>query len=209
MRKEQFEKEEFYHIYNRGVDKRKIFLDDTDRIRFIHSLYVFNNFLDIPMRFNIRTLEPQNFLTPIEPFVRILGGCLMSNHYHLILTPSRKGGISKFLQKVGLSQTNYFNKRYDRIGRLFESTFKAKHIDRQEYAAYLSQYIHLNPADLFRTKSGTKEEGFEKMVSYPWSTLADYVGGKSNFSIVLDTSFRDNILGLTPEEYKKFVFEMY
>ncbi|MBI2640435.1 MAG: transposase [Candidatus Sungbacteria bacterium] len=208
MRKEQFEEGEFYHIYNRGVDKRQIFLNDREMLRFIHALYIFNNFLDIPARFNLISLTPKELLTPIEPHVEIIAGCLMPNHYHLLLTPKRKDGISKFFHKVGLSHTNYFNKVHERSGRLFESTFKAKHVDSHEYANYLTEYIHLNPIALYRTKSGT-EKALETVKGYKWSTLPIYLGGKSQFSLLVNTSFRQNLLGLSAPEYNDLVEDIY
>src|SRR3989338_6799044 len=170
MRKEQFEEGEYYHIYNRGVDKRSTFNNDSDRVRFVHGLYILNNFLEIPHRFNVYKLSPEASLSPIKPYVKIVAGCLMPNHFHLMMSPLQKDGISKFLQKFGTSYTKYFNTKHERSGRLFESTFKAKHIDRHEYASYLTQYIHLNPLKMFQAKLGT-EEALLKMQEYQWSSL--------------------------------------
>lgn len=209
MRKEIFEKGEYYHVYSRGVDKRQIFLDDRDRTRFIHAMYILNNFLEIPFRFDLYTLEPQKLLIPIEPYVEIAAGCLMPNHYHLMVTPLRKNGISSFFHKVGTSYTKYFNIKHERTGRLFSSTFRAKHVDKQEYAAYLTQYIHLNHvnlAELCQAKLGTRR--FEEIEKYPWSTLPDYIGSKSRLSLLLTSNFRDKILDLTAGEYQKFFHEL-
>lgn len=209
MRKEIFEKGQYYHIYDRGVDRRQIFLDDRDRTRFVHAMYILNNFLEIPFRFDLYHLEPQKLLTPIEPYVEIVAGCLMSNHYHLMVTPLRKNGISSFFHKVGTSYTKYFNIKHERTGRLFSSTFKAKHVDKQEYAAYLTQYIHLNPVELCQAKLGTKEK-LEKIEKYPWSTLPDYIGSKSKLSLLLSKSgnFRSEVLDLTAGGYQKFLYEL-
>ncbi len=150
MRKEAFVEGEYYHIYSRGVDKRPIFNNDRDKARFIHTLYILNNFQEIPYRFDVVKLTPKEHLTPIKPYVEVAAGCLMSNHYHFLLCPLKKDGISGLMHKIGTSYTKYFNIKHERSGRLFESTFKAKHVDRHEYAAYLTQYIHLNPATLFQ-----------------------------------------------------------
>lgn len=210
MRKEIFEIGEYYHIYNRGVDRRTIFHNDKDRIRFIHSLYILNNFRDIPPRFDLYRLEPRELLTPMEPYVEIGAGCLMPNHYHLLITPKRKDGISLLLHKLGISHSMYFNLRYRRTGRLFESTFKARHIDRSEYAQYISQYIHLNPLPLHQTKSGAEiKELFRRLSNYRWSSLADYLGGTSAFSLVLSQRFQKEVLALSPEEYGKVIYELF
>ena len=207
MRKEVFIVGEYHHIYNRGVDKRDIFCDDRDRLRFVHTLYILNNFVDIPYNFDVVKLEPRELLHPRKnPLVRIVAGCLMSNHFHLMLTPLEEGGVSKFLHKVGVSYTKYFNKLHERSGSLFESTFKAKHVDSHEYAAYLSQYIHLNPVELFQ---GNRKNAWQKLMAYQWSTLHDYLGDKSRLSLLIDGSFRDEVLDMTPKEYKDFLFELY
>lgn len=210
MRKEYFEEGQFYHIYNRGVDKRVIFTNDREKLRFINSLYVLNNFLDIPSRFDIFSLEPREFLTPIKPYVKIVAGCLMSNHYHLMLTPLREKGVSQFLHKSGSSYAHYFNRLHERTGRLFESTFKAKHVDRHEYAAYLTQYIHLNPVELYRTKIGTSaEETLKNVENYQWSSLPIYLGKESPFSLIVAAEFRDEVLDMDSVLYKNFLAELY
>jgi len=208
MRKEQFEEGQFYHIYNRGVDKRRVFLDDRDKTRFINTLYILNNFLNIPHRFDVVDLKPLDLLTPIKPFVDIVAGCIMPNHFHLMLSPRSKKGVSSFLHKVGTSYSMYFNIRRERTGRLFESVFKAKHIDRHEYANYLTQYIHLNPARLFSGSLKT-EEVLTKLANYQWSTLPDYLGKKSRFSPIISGNFRTEILGLDVKEYEQMVTDIY
>ena len=100
----------------------------------------------------------------------------------------------------------YFNKRIQRSGALFESTFKARHIDRDEYARYITKYVHFNPYALFQTKSGI--ELMNALISYPWSTLSDYVGEKSNFSHIVDSGFRDNVLDMDDNEYRKYCLEV-
>lgn len=208
MRKELFEEGEFYHIYNRGVDKRPVFTDDKDKLRFVNTLYLANNFVSIPYRFNILSLEPRSMLVPLKPPVEIAAGCIMSNHFHLILSPRDKGGVSRFLQRVGTSYTKYFNSRNERSGRLFESVFRAKHVDRNEYASYLTQYIHLNPVKLFRDMP-RDEKILEQVESYPWSTLPDYLGKKSHLSLLLSESFRDKVLDMNAEEYRGMFRDLY
>ncbi|MDP3710300.1 MAG: transposase [bacterium] len=206
MRKELLEEGEYYHVYNRGVDKREIFLDNYDRLRFANSLYIFNNFLNIPFRFNINSLKPVELLTPIQPYVEIAAACIMPNHYHILLTPKIHLGISNFLHKIGVSYTKYFNNKYNRSGSLFESSFKVKHIDKHEYATYLTQYIHLNPypLELCQTKLGT-----EKIENYEWSSLPDYLGGRSRLTKAISLDFRNDVLGMDSLGYRKLFQETY
>lgn len=206
MRKEVFTTGEYYHLYNRGVDKRLIFSGDRDRVRFVNTFYLLNNFQAIPANFNVVKMAPMDILVSREPMVAIVAGALMPNHYHIVATPlSDDHNISKLFHKVGVSYTMYFNKRSERSGALFESTFKAKHIDRGEYATYLTKYIHLNARSLFQTKSGI--ELINALVAYPWSTLGDYVGGKSNLTHLVNVDFRDNTLGMNADEYRRYCFD--
>lgn len=105
----------------------------------------------------------------------------------------------------------YFNKRNERTGSLFEGPFKAKHIDRQEYATYLTQYIHLNPIDLFQAKPGTKEDVIKKTKEYEWSTLPDYLGNKGRLSLLLGNGikFREEVLDMSADQYRIFLHEIY
>lgn len=208
MRKELFEENEYYHIFNRGVDRRDIFLDDLDRIRFLHSIYVLNNFFMIPEYFNLTTLEPKKLLTAVPPYVEIVAACLMPNHYHLFLTPKRKNGINALFQKVGTSYAMYFNNRRRRTGGLFEGPFKARLVDRHEYATYLTQYIHLNPLDLF-PGGGNEEDLLKHVEEYEWSSLPDYLGKKSRTSPIVSTRFRDKILDVDAGEYRKFLRDIF
>lgn len=210
MRKETFEEGCYYHLYNRGVDHRTVFLDDRDRTRFVNVLYVLNNYLDVPLRFDILTLEPREHLSPIPPYVEIVAACLMPNHYHLMLTPKKKNGVSAFMHKIGTSYTKYFNAKYERTGALFEGSFRAKLVDRHEYATYLTQYIHLNPRVLIQAKLGSrKEEALKELENYPWSTLPDYLGNKSRFSIAVSNTFRNEVLDMSAKEYRAMVHTLY
>ena len=186
------------------MDKKAVFLDDRNKTRFVNALYVVNNFVEIPHHFDFKTMEPKKSLIKRKkPFVGIVAACLMPTHFHLFVTPiSDSAGISGFLHKIGVSYTKYFNQKYERSGSLFEGTFKAKYIDRQEYAGYLTEYIHLNPLG---EESKQSVVDIDELSKYRWSTLADYLGGKSNFSHVLDLSFRDKVLGFDAKGYKDFL----
>ena len=211
MRKISFEPSQYYHVYNRGVDKRIIFRSERDKFRFSNSLYLLNNFFEIPYRFDVVNLKPKDDLVPIKPLVKFGAICIMPNHFHLLVSPNKKESLSYFLHKVGTSYTKYFNIKYNRTGRLFESTFKAKHVKTNEYISYLTQYIHMNPVDLFQAKLGTlgTKNIIEQVKNYPWSTLSDYVGIKSNLSLLLDSDFINNILDINPKDYSMLVSDIF
>ena len=202
MRRVQFANEYFYHIYNRGTDKRKIFLDEKDYFRFIHCLFEFNNsraVLNASFRFACAQ-RTQNYggETSIvkrerDRLVDIISFCLMPNHFHLILKQLKDNGIAKFMQKLGTGYTMYFNKKQDRNGALFQGVFKAILIDRDEYFLPLSGYIHSNPIEIIN--ANWKEKGIRNWLvvnkflkNYRWSSYLDYIGIK-NFPSITSRNF--------------------
>lgn len=136
---------EFYHVYNRGVEKRHIFSDEDDLARFLQSLNDFNN-LDAIGSIYENTFRELNLgsSTPKRPVVSIVAYCLNPNHYHLLLQQTSDNGISKFMHKLGTGYTNYFNEKYKRKSGLFQGRYKAKHVNSNEYLLHLSVYINLN-----------------------------------------------------------------
>lgn len=137
---------EFYHIYNRGVEKRTLFLNQNDRERFLRLLYVANG----ERAFVYRDIEKKSLLTIDrgEPLVGIGAYVLMPNHFHILVKEITEGGISAFMEKLQTGYAAYFNKRHNRVGALFQGTYKAQHADSDEYLKYLYAYIHLNPLKL-------------------------------------------------------------
>ncbi|HCP08643.1 MAG TPA: hypothetical protein DIT25_02500 [Candidatus Moranbacteria bacterium] len=144
MKKTIFANGEYYHVYNRGVEKRDIFMDDYDRDRFLVSLKEFNQvepilslYISNKVPVGIRSLQKQKL-------VEIVAYCLIDNHYHLILRQLTDGGISEFMKRVGTGYTGYFNHKYKRSGALFQGKFKSIHVDSNEYLLYLSAYVNGN-----------------------------------------------------------------
>jgi len=212
QRKDNLVNGEIYHIYNRGVDKRDIFMDDEDRIRFIHDLYEFNDSNPSPNINNIlnykkiKSLEvglPNIERKPRELLVEILAFCIMDNHYHLIIKQKKEGGITEFMRKLGTGYTNYFNKKYDRTGALFGGKFKSICIKKDAHFMYLPIYVHLNPLDLKFPEWREKKlkdinKAIEFLDSYRWSSYIDYTG-KKNFPSLIN---KDYILSRVGNENK-------
>jgi len=155
-RRINFDIGEYYHVYNRGTDKRDIFVDDYDRDRFIFMLYALNT----PASVEIRNLLEENISggpTSVwhkrdETIVDIGAWCLMPNHFHILLHENIEGGVSKFMQKLMTAYTMYFNARNSRSGHLFQGRFKAEHVSSDPYLEYLFAYIHLNPIKIIDPK---------------------------------------------------------
>ena len=144
MRKIRFVAGGFYHIYNRGVDKRSVFLDNTDFERFLQSMREFNSQKPIGSLFENSFRDKAKLGNRVAKLVDIVSYCLNLNHYHLILTQRLENGISEFMHRLGSGYTQAFNIKYKRSGALFQGKFKAAHIDSNEYLLRASAYVNLN-----------------------------------------------------------------
>ena len=142
-----------YHILSRGVDKRKIFLDDRDYLRGIHDLFEFN---DIELSNNLTHFFQKNPKDVGRPYierkarkllVKVHAFCLMPNHYHFLLSEIAENGISLFMKKFNGGYAKYFNEKYKRDGVLFEGRYKRIIIKNEAHFIHLPYYIHLNPLD--------------------------------------------------------------
>ncbi len=205
MRKVTLATDSIYHIYNRGVEKRNVFLDRGYYSRFTSLLKHYLNY-DYPYSLVARSLKrakskekKQKIFQRLEtkraePPVEIISFCLMPNHYHLALNQLLEGGISNFMHRLGTSYTNYFNIRQERSGVLFEGAFKAVLVESEEQLLHLTRYQHINPHSLDLTP--------KELVNYPWSSLPAYLGKKRpsfvNPKTVL-SAFKD------PKSYLDFV----
>jgi len=191
----------YYHIYNRGSDKRDIFMDERDYERFLECL----NFYNSPNQIDLYKIKRED---PISPrlgeigsslcslgFVEVFCYCLMPNHFHLILKEPVEGGIAKFMHKVGIGYTMYFNKKYDRSGHLFQGKYKHKGLDADFYLTYLTGYIHLNPIMAGLVKFPEQ---------YKYSSYLDYLGeNKTDF-----LEFKSEELEIKMKDYEKFIKEL-
>lgn len=175
---------EYYHIYSRGVDKRAIFLDYQDYRRFLNLLFLCNGTLAI----NSRHYKGLSFAACVDkigadrkPAIHIGAYCLMSNHFHLLVREGDSTSIPQVMKKLLTAYSMYFNLKYKRTGRLFESSFKAKHVDKDTYLRHLMTYIHVNPYKdslLCRTEGAriTQEALREYLEAYQFSSFCDYAG---------------------------------
>jgi putative transposase len=201
MKKIILTNKEIYHIYNRGVDKRKIFLNSKDYQRFVDGLVVFNDTENLDGRHLRDLIDGQDR----KALVNIVAYCLMPNHFHLLLEQIADTGVTKFMKKLTTGYTMYFNKKYERTGALVQGVFKRSHIRTNDRLLEMSRYIHANPLKILPEKS------FFALESYRWSSLSDYLGIKApslvvnNKKIILDqfknaASYRAFIRGLTSDK---------
>lgn len=204
VRPHNFVKDEFYHIYAHGIGNLQIFQEKRDYERFLTLMFAANSekpiprldrAIDLNLVWDIRDHE-----TDIrEPLVDIVCFCLMPTHFHLLLGERGEANISKYLHRILVSHSKYFNLKYDRRGHLFENKFNSKHIGDNEYLSALSCYIHKNSKDIPSWKD--KEE------KYPWSSYQDFVS-ENRWQHLLN---REIVAGQfdNMEKYKNFVNEHY
>lgn len=212
MARLQHENGNIYHVYNRGTEGREIFLDDSDRQRFLHYLYAANDVLPLPKVLNAHAGEQSvRERRKRSTLVSILSHALMPNHFHLVLQQRVDGGIGKFMQKVGTGLTMYFNERHEHVGVLLQGSFKSKHVEDEEYLARLVRYVHLNPLELFDPtwkEKGVKnkKEAANFLRNYRWSSYQDYIGMK-NYPSLLQKNVIEEFVSLG-KDHENFITEL-
>lgn len=173
-----------YHILSRGVDKRKIFLDNEDYLRGIHDLFEFNDIAPVNNLTYFFRKESKDVGRPYikretrKLLVKIHAFCFMPNHYHLLLSTVAENGIPLFMKKFNGGYARYFNEKYERKGTLFEGRYKRVIIKDEAH------FIHFNPLDLITPEWRERRlnnfaKAMEFLNSYRWSSHLDYAGERN------------------------------
>lgn len=181
---------EYYHIYNRGVEKIDVFRGERDYRRFLKSLAEFNT---SEPAYKIDRANRKGLNVDKKPYVEIIAYCLNPNHFHLLLKQVVESGISEFMRKLGTGYTMYFNKKHERVGALFQGKFKSVYVKDNNHLLYLSAYINCN----------SEIHGIAKAEKYKWCSFGEYLSGERalcNKKIIL-SQFRDR------EEYGLYAKE--
>ena len=143
-----FAEDQMWHVYNRGVDKRNIFLDDQDYIVFLSFLKTAlappREVESHPSKEDESKEQPPARLN-LHSQVKLVSYCLMPNHFHLQLYQISADGISQLMRSIMTGYVLYFNNKYDRQGVLFQGVYKGAHVYSDEYWEHISRYVHLNP----------------------------------------------------------------
>ncbi|MBI4119064.1 MAG: transposase [Parcubacteria group bacterium] len=205
MRKVTIAPGEYYHLYNRGVNKQNIFIDERDWVRllflilYLQSSLVFNNigrqvtYYIKRQGFNIDNKDLEEIQK--NRTVKIVSFAIMPNHFHLLVTEIKKGGIPHYMQRIQNGYTKYFNTKYKKSGHLLQGPYQAVHVENNRQLLHLSTYIHKNPTEI--------KHWHNKEHKYPWSSYSDYTS-KNRWGKLLT---RDIILGQfkNPKEYLDFI----
>lgn len=164
-----FTEDSYYHIFNKGVEQRQIFLDEKDYRFFQVYLFIYlkpvekvlEKYPDVPSRLNSKNLSQE---------VELIGYCLLPDHFHLLLRQKTKDGISKLMKQMTNAYTLYFNQKNNHSGGIMQGRYKAVGVP-QDSLAYLLRYIHLNPVSHQLTQD---------LTTNPWSSYADYLGKETD-----------------------------
>lgn len=194
-----YSKNGYYHIYNRGVEKRVIFCDKQDYRVFLSYIKAYLK-PPLPIKIEITTIGGITFNKPKRPLnnfykeIELLSFCLMPNHFHLLIKQKSSKSIEFFMRSLLTRYVSYFNKRYKRVGVLFQGPYKAVLIENENYLLHLSRYIHLNSQKHLPVK--------DSPLHLAYSSYGDYLGLRktawvktdlilSFFKTAQKTNFRD------------------
>jgi putative transposase len=186
-----FEIGHFYHVFNRGVEKRDIFLDDVDRYQFLLCLAYYQQVGKIG-RLSRGAFEIHDRQEPFR--FKIHAYCLMDNHYHLLLEECVKDGIREGLRHAFDSYVSYFNKKRERAGTLFQGRFKSVPVETNEQFMHVARYIFLN-----RFVAGLED----RIGTWPWNGYREYMQSTSRGLATQDTLL--GFLGNDRTKLQKFV----
>lgn len=207
---------ELYHIINRSIEGRNLFLDSQDYARFVHALFEFNNMRPANNTRRSSTVDIGCRPLPRKRLVDIHGWCLMKDHYHLLLSERIEGGARLFMRKLNVGYAKYYNERHKRSGFVLRGKTSRIHIEQNAHFLYVLHYIHLNPLDYLsgaqewriRAKGAVRstEEALKYLQGYRWSSYLDYLG-KENVPSILTTNFFRHTLGNYRQSLSEYLMD--
>lgn len=211
MRKEPYSVGSIIHVIKRGARGAEIVRDSADKWRFLRMLYLLNDcYFDKNWIYGAKDkplFHRPNHWPDRDQLVEVLAYTLMPNHFHLILRETHEGGVSKFMQRLGQSMTNYVNERYQEQGSLFQGAFQSRTVETDEYLRYVAAYVMAkNTLELFPEGGihGAQrdfETAWEWAIHYEFSSLGEYMNTRDQ-SPILTTALISDLF--TPAELTKF-----
>lgn len=203
-RLEPFTNDSIYHVFNKTIDKRRIF--ETDKLcELFLKLITYYRSSEAKISFSLlERLEPEileNLLKKVKLKnffkIEILAYCLMPTHYHLLLRQKIENGVPRFISDVLNSFTRNFNVKNERAGPIFLPKFKSVMVKSDEQLMHVSRYIHLNPF------SGNLVPNLQKLESYRWSSYSSYLAKKKNS--LINTKEVMHLFNFDSIRYRRFV----
>jgi len=206
----------YYHIYNRGVEKRKIFIDQQDYSVFLSYLRDYllpKNEKELQKKFsdpNVSSKEKDKalkllHLNNFSQEITLLAYCLMPNHFHFLVKQKNANTIDKFMNSLATRYTMYFNRKYRRVGSLCQAVYKAVLINAEEQFLHLSRYIHQQALNLNNQPCSYPEYVGRRQTLWikPDEVLAYFSAANPSFSyqnFVAQPEDNEKLEGLTMED---------
>jgi putative transposase len=190
----------YYHLYNRGVEKRPIFLDEQDYNVFQSYLETYllpkdqANLIQLLNNGNPKEKDTARKLLRLNNFsdeINLLAYCLMPNHFHFLIYQTNPEAMDQFSNSLFTRYSMYFNRKYKRVGPLFQGIYKAVSVQSDEQLLWLSRYIHRNPTDILQGQA---------LQSYKHSSYKEYLKTRNRNWIK-----PNEVLSYFKSEYKDFV----
>lgn len=185
----------YYHLYNRGVAKAKIFLDSQDYKTFLSYLKLYLT----PVIVN-QSIAPSKQLKNFFGELSLLCYCLMPNHFHLLAFQKNAAAITCFIRSLMIKYSRYFNTKYHRVGPIFQGKLKAVSVTSEEQFIFLSKYIHRNPSNILPARSD--------LAGYKYSSYQNYLGLFNQSWLNTGEILSYFSKGKPTSSYKKFVEEI-
>lgn len=192
LRKEKFLIGEYYHIYSRTIFNIPEFKNKDNANKLAQTFLLANStksgqaFDYLRNNINTSLKDALKISQSGEKLTEVLCYAIMPDHYHLLMKEIKEKGITDFIRKCNTSIAKYINTKTERRGPLFESRFKSKQVDSNDYLLHLSVYIHLNPLDFLDSKDWRKNKtkdwknAMEKILNYPWSSIKHFISNPSS-----------------------------
>ncbi len=168
------------HIYNRGNNKQKVFLEEQDYKAFLFRIALAMGFEQEEIKNEKMINLPYSRIrieTEGKKLFKIHSFCLMPNHFHLLIEQRGDISISKLISKVCASYSKYINNKYKRVGHIFQDCFKAVNIETDSQLMWTSAYIHMN---------SVKDKLVGSPEKYKWSSYNDFVSNRKFLLTNLD-----------------------
>ncbi|MDZ7587142.1 MAG: transposase [Patescibacteria group bacterium] len=182
----EYVSEAYYHVYNRGVAKQDIFLDEQDYKTFLSYLKTY-----LCQQDEVKKIAPTRQLRNFYEELILLAYCLMPNHFHLMVWQKDLNSMARFMRSIGTKYSRYFNKKYHRVGPIFQSRYKAVLVTEENQFIYLSKYIHRNPLPVRPTRTdlvGLKRykyssyQNYLRLFSQTWVNCTEILSYFSKFN---------------------------
>ncbi|MEK7513704.1 MAG: transposase [Patescibacteria group bacterium] len=195
----EYQEKSYYHLYNRGVAKNEIFPDEDDYKTFLGYLKLYlsaTNLQGLSLK-----VPPSHKLKNYLEQIKLLAYCLMPNHFHLLIYQQNSDDINFFMRSLCTKYSMYFNRKYHRVGHVFQGSYKGVLVSSEQQLVYLSKYIHRNPKELLPSRiilEGYKYSSYGNylgLFNQPWIKTDDisnlFSRGNSYKSFVEETDERD------------------